>query len=376
MTDRTPGIDLFCRVVDNFGDIGVCWRLARQLAALGPVRLLVDDYAVFKKILPELDETRDLQTTGGVTLLRWDETVLLQHFGDPAPCVIEAFACELPAFVIEKMRAMAVKPVWIDLEYLSAEDWVEGCHARPSPHPATGLLTTLFFPGFTAATGGLIREAGLLKARRAFQADPALRADWRRLNGVPPRQDGLRDLSLFCYPQAPAQALLDELAGQNIRVFVPEGVLPDLASPLLCRIPFLPQDDYDRLLWDCDLNFVRGEDSWIRALWAGKPFIWQAYPQADGASDLKLSAFLQRYVDGAEAQDAELLADFHAMWNLGGREAKSAPRQWSDLLQAFPGLDTHAKAWTDRQALQDDCATQLTRFIRAQYAQQLSNATG
>ncbi|HET9045379.1 MAG TPA: elongation factor P maturation arginine rhamnosyltransferase EarP, partial [Casimicrobiaceae bacterium] len=25
--------DVFCKVVDNFGDAGVCWRLARQLVA-------------------------------------------------------------------------------------------------------------------------------------------------------------------------------------------------------------------------------------------------------------------------------------------------------------------------------------------------------
>ena len=39
--------DIFCSVVDNFGDIGVCWRLARRLSAgLGQqVRLWVDDLA-------------------------------------------------------------------------------------------------------------------------------------------------------------------------------------------------------------------------------------------------------------------------------------------------------------------------------------------
>ena len=44
--------DIFCTVVDNYGDIGVCWRLARQLAAEHgfAVRLWVDDLASFARL--------------------------------------------------------------------------------------------------------------------------------------------------------------------------------------------------------------------------------------------------------------------------------------------------------------------------------------
>ena len=37
-------IDLFCRVIDNWGDAGVCWRLARQLVRErgAQVRLWID----------------------------------------------------------------------------------------------------------------------------------------------------------------------------------------------------------------------------------------------------------------------------------------------------------------------------------------------
>ena len=42
--------DIFCSVVDNYGDIGVCWRLARQLSSEleQSVRLWVDDLASFR----------------------------------------------------------------------------------------------------------------------------------------------------------------------------------------------------------------------------------------------------------------------------------------------------------------------------------------
>ncbi|MBY0444112.1 MAG: elongation factor P maturation arginine rhamnosyltransferase EarP, partial [Burkholderiales bacterium] len=42
--NNTVRWDIFCRVIDNYGDIGVCWRLARQLSFEHgfAVRLMVD----------------------------------------------------------------------------------------------------------------------------------------------------------------------------------------------------------------------------------------------------------------------------------------------------------------------------------------------
>ena len=63
-----PAIDLFCRVVDNYGDIGVCWRLARQLDTEHDckVRLIVDDLAAFRFIAPGIDPTLTQQNLLGV----------------------------------------------------------------------------------------------------------------------------------------------------------------------------------------------------------------------------------------------------------------------------------------------------------------------
>ena len=381
-------LDLFCRIVDNYGDIGVCWRLARQLAAEVPCspRLIVDDLLVFKKIEPRLDENAARQSLAGVTILHWAEAALLQHYGEPGDAVIEAFACELPAPVVTKMTAKTTPPVWIDLEYLSAEGWVETCHAIPSLHPATGLQKTLFFPGFTAKTGGLFREETLLVERSKFAADTALQNQWRAQHGVPQKTAGTLDISLFCYKDAPLEFLLADMAlsPDPVRLLVPHGIAEDKLAGVpaqqgnltILPIPFLEQWEYDRLLWTCDLNFVRGEDSWLRAIWAAKPFIWLAYPQERGASHVKLEAFLGRYMQGLEPSLAESLADFHAMWNLGVREGKSGPRSWHDLLPHLPELEAHARAWTETQARQDDCATQVIRFIRAQMVQPTLKVTG
>lgn len=145
--------DIFCAVVDNFGDIGVCWRLARQLVAEHgyAIRLWVDDLASFARICPQIDPTAPVQSVAGVEVQRWDRT--FAGGVTPADVVVEAFACALPECYVAAMAACPARPVWINLEYLSAEPWVDGCHAMASPHPRLPLVKHFFFPdsGRTAA---------------------------------------------------------------------------------------------------------------------------------------------------------------------------------------------------------------------------------
>ena len=133
--------DIFCRVVDNFGDIGVCWRLARQLTAEHgiAVRLWVDDLDSFARLCPAIKNSEASQVVTGVTVCSWREP-----FPDvvPGTVVIEAFGCEIPASFKTAMAAKLPAPVWINLEHLSAEDWVTGTHGLPSPQ---ALMNKYFF---------------------------------------------------------------------------------------------------------------------------------------------------------------------------------------------------------------------------------------
>src|SRR5665647_615779 len=167
--------DIFCTVVDNYGDIGVCWRLARQLAAerCFGVRLWVDDLASFRRICPNVVPGLDAQRSHGVEVRWWREPFPAV---DVADVVVEAFACNPPASYVAAMAARPRKPVWINLEYLSAESWVQGCHGLPSPHPSLPLMKHFFFPGFAAGTGGLLAERGLEQARERFQRSSAEQA--------------------------------------------------------------------------------------------------------------------------------------------------------------------------------------------------------
>ncbi len=364
--------DIFCAVVDNYGDIGVCWRLARQLANEHglAVRLWVDDLRPLSRLCPAVDASQALQRIEGVEVRHWPSPFSAT---DVADVVIEAFACALPETYLNAMAARPHKPVWINLEYLSAEPWVEGCHGMASPHPHLPLTKHFFFPGFTPATGGLMRECDY-DLRRASFDQAALRT---RL-GLPAAQDGELTLSLFAYENPALPDLLNAWAKSSapIRCLVPEGrSLADVGkffgSAECCAghqferdnlsvhvLPFVPQLDYDALLWLCDLNFVRGEDSFVRAQWAEKPLVWHIYPQADAAHQVKLDAWLSRYRAALPSPATDAMRNFWRAWN-GDGEIVSA---WYAFRSALPWLQDLASPWAQKIATSDGLAEKLRQF--------------
>ncbi|MEO8343571.1 MAG: elongation factor P maturation arginine rhamnosyltransferase EarP [Gallionella sp.] len=336
MNNKNIRCDIFCNVIDNYGDIGVCWRLARQLANEQgvAVRLWVDDLSSFAMLCPEADAASEKQKCRGVEVRRWSKSFPEIQ---PADLVIEAFACQLPESYIAAMAAQAQQPVWINLEYLSAEDWVQGCHKLPSPHPNLPLTKYFFFPGFTAQTGGLLLERDLLARRDAFQNDAVQQqAFWQSVGMEKPAADTLK-ISLFAYENAALHGLFDAwtTSPQPVLCLVPEGrILPQVgqyfgdhtphAGSIYARgnlrmrvLPFVEQERYDLLLWACDINFVRGEDSCVRALWAGHPFVWQIYPQHDAVHLKKLHAFLSLYNSQLSRSASQALQGLWNSWNSG-----------------------------------------------------------
>lgn len=359
--------DLFCRVVDNYGDIGVCWRLARRLAHGHGwrVRLWVDDLATFSRIQPEVRTDAARQRCAGIEVVHWTpdpDPALLQ----PADVVIEAFACDPPAAYVQAMRQ--THPVWINLEYLSAEAWIESCHGVPSLRP-DGLVKHFFFPGFTPATGGLMREPGLSAERDALQASSGLRREFLAGLGLAqPDLDlaasGARLATLFCYPHAPWADMAAALGAdaESTLLLVPQGVAPGLETAVppggrlrMARIPLLVQADFDRLLWCADINFVRGEDSFVRAAWAARPLVWQIYPQDEEAHLEKLAAWQARYAAPPAAQ--ELVR----AWNA---DAAAVPRALAQALAepAWSAWRQTARQWDADLAGRPDLADNLANF--------------
>ncbi|WP_295478862.1 elongation factor P maturation arginine rhamnosyltransferase EarP [uncultured Pseudomonas sp.] len=369
--------DIFCDVVDNYGDVGVTWRLARQLVAEHgvAVRLWINDLAAFVRLCPEADPQATRQLQAGVEIRHWAAPWQPEPIAD---VVIEAFACTLPAAYVEAMRQRETPPLWLNLDYLSAEAWVGGCHGLPSPQ-ANGLKKWFFFPGFDERTGGLLREQGLVAQRQAFQADPAARQAFLASLGVQPAT-GARLISLFAYENSGLGSWLDALVaeGRATHLLVPEGrILGDLQAWLgehgltagairqrgvltVQVLPFIRQEQYDRLLWSCDFNVVRGEDSFVRAQWAGRPMLWHIYQQDEGAHWPKLDAFLQLYLDGLPAPAAEATNGLWRAW-CAGEELAS---HWRQLQAHWSQVVEHAEHWCQRQAARSDLATALVQFYR------------
>lgn len=373
--------DIFCTVVDNYGDIGASWRLARQLAAEHglQVRLWVDGLASFQKICPDIVLGQESQYRRGVEVRWWREPFPMVRAAD---VVVEAFACNPPASYVAAMAVREPKPAWINLEFLSAESWVRGCHALPSPHPFLPLVKYFFFPGFVAGTGGLLAERGLAQARDRFQRSAADQARfWGDLGLGAPRAGELQ-VSLFCYPHDGVTALLRSWAasGTPVRCLAPEGIAsealaaffsPENVAPgailrkgeLQVRIfPFIDQDAYDRLLWTCDLNLVRGEDSFVRGQWAGRPLLWQIYPQPAGAHWPKLDSFLGLYCEGLPAEVAAAISRFWRAWNRG--DETEVELAWPGFWEHRVALQAHALRWAGRLAGIGDLTNNLAQFCQ------------
>ncbi|OIN00994.1 hypothetical protein A9236_07365 [Polynucleobacter sp. QLW-P1DATA-2] len=331
--------DIFCQIVDNYGDAGVCWRLARSLSSLHgqEVRIFCDDLPTLNLLAsgvdPAIKQKIDLQP--------WEASFSnARHPVQTPDVVIEAFGCELPERYLASLFIAPIKPIIINLEYLSAEPWIVDFHAKASPQ-SHGIAKYFFFPGFQDQAGGILVDPippeGAIVSN---QIPHDLKEIWSRL-----RVDTKR-ISIFCYPGAPLRKWLTDLGslGENIDVLLTHGHVELLnlygEQPIelppnlqLIPMPFVSQDEYDWVLSQCDFNIVRGEDSFVRAQLAGKPFIWHIYPQEDRAHEVKLAAFLDLYLE--EANQELRLATIAAMtWAM--------PSEWFKTLDAW---NTHSKAW-------------------------------
>jgi uncharacterized repeat protein (TIGR03837 family) len=318
----------------------------------------------------------------------------------PADVLIETFGCEpAPDLIAAYARihwAGGPKPVWINLEYLSAEAFAERSHGLPSPlqaGPATGWTRHFFYPGFTPATGGLLREEGLATQQRSFDG-----AAWLAGRGLAPPAGALT-VAMFCYEPPALPGLLRQwrragLSGRPVHLLVAAGrsaeaVRAALAAPAppagargqtspepngsghcllsISYLPLLPQSEFDHLLWASDLNFVRGEDSLVRAVWAGKPLVWQLYPQSDGAHQAKLQAFADRY----GMPDAQ--RRFHALWNAPHsdpmlRSAGLAGSCEPAFMAPWPNWQDAAERSREALLRQPDLASRLVDFVRRKQA--------
>lgn len=359
------------------------------------VDLWIDDWDALASFFaqPELAGQQEY-SSGGVCIRRWlfpwpEDAALLQSIAR-SDVVIEAFACSLPADLPSVFAESKRSPLWLNLEYLSAEDWVLECHGLPSLQSVTSegrgpgtLRKYFFFPGFQEGTGGLLRERDLLAKHALWQAE--LTMNRRQYLAPFPLPHSLLDdpaclyVSLFSYEGLGTTSLLAAMveATEPSLCLVPQGrslrsvqtifKLPATPSPgdilyrgalTLVVLPFSSQDEYDRLLSLCDFNIVRGEDSFVRAQWAAHPLLWHLYPQEGDAHLPKMEAFLSLYSGQTEAE--LILRDLWRRWNQG----EDCRDLWHHLRPQLPALQRQARSWQQKLAEMPDLAANLLAFYR------------
>lgn len=367
MIDQPPAAlrwDIFCRVIDNFGDAGVCWRLAADLASRGElVRLYIDQ----PEILAGL--TGKSLPASSVSIHHWPEDHQSFAPDDLADVVIEAFACDPPSAYVLAMSDTDRKIAWINLEYLSAEKWVETHHLVASPNPRHALTKYFYFPGFTPGTGGLLREPGLIeKLKKLEAAHPSTGTSHLRL-------------FLFSYQQPALECWLDTLnangtigtlsvapcpAEDQIEKWMKAGNAQKQVK--VEKLAFVAQEEFDAVLSGYDWLFVRGEDSFVRAQWAGKPLVWHIYPQDEDTHLLKLRAFYDLYLDQGvlTALQRSIYWQFVLVWN-NADPSNTSPEKladlWPQLASIYPALLENAHVWRNRLIRQPDLVSQLRDFV-------------
>lgn len=342
--------DIFCQVIDNYGDAGVCWRLARALASIDDsrIRLFCDDFSTLDALTPS-----GAITTGAplnIEVLPWSAAKQIDACGE---VVIEAFGCHLPEKYRERIGSVSPQPIWINLEYLTAEAFADDLHLMASPQN-DGTHKTFYFPGFSDRTGGVI--LGDWDRVTAQQVPESLAVYWQQ------RQTDSLSISIFQYPSTSLDNWLMNLSHSLVQqqlvadLFVtPQQNITCLSLPNIqwIHLPFLPQPDYDWLLAHCDLNLVRGEDSFVRAQWAGKPFIWDIYPQSEEAHVIKHTAFCDLYFSN------------NASIAPAGR-ALMTRRPAQDWLDQLPALTQHARSWSDRLRTLGVLEVKMMDFVKSQ----------
>lgn len=337
-------IDIFCQVIDNYGDAGVCVRLARQLYKRGhQIKIYTDKPEIFQQIYAQ----------DKFPIYNWSQAQTAVKNG----LVIEAFACELPETYKSTIKYQ--NSIWLNLEYLSAEPWVNNFHGLASPQN-DGADKYFFFPGFNNKTGGLLRDNDEIK--KYSQLKSARTQEIEAICKTKLASNSIANhnffIFLFCYPNAPLFGLQQALANiqPSPHVLLLGGAKTLSKQANIINVPFLQQTDFDRLLWLSDLNFVRGEDSLAQASWCPTPMVWQAYVQQDNAHLDKLKAWLELQ------RLPRLIADFILAWNQTDNNAVAKILPQILQSQLWSQWQLASKNRTHDLLAQDDLCTNIEQF--------------
>lgn len=329
-------ITVLCKVIDNYGDIGVAHRLCMELAdKVQNIRLVTNNLDAYRSICPNI-KNEAVQHTNGITVLNWNNGDLCkkEYTARPPAVILQCFQCGYPQWLEDILFAPSpssrplapVETLVIDIDYLTAEDWADGFHKMLSLTRSSRVQKYLFMPGFTPSTGGLLFKGRTARDKGdSHPAPPSAPAsppssktsifvfgyarDYRPLVRALLRSNETLPLKVYAANGAGQKSFLD--ACNECKK---EGII---AHKLLdvTALPFLSQAEWDKLLLSSDIAFVRGEDSLAGAALAGIPFVWQAYKQEGGVHKKKTAALLERLKPYFDDGHFALICSIWTMWN-------------------------------------------------------------
>lgn len=293
-------LSVLCKVVDNFGDIGVAWRMARRFTELDSrlkVNLIIDGLSAFSKIENSVNLNKNFQIIKTVCVCDWNDYDFCYNYfsengGQKILFIIECFQCGRPQWLekilFEDKLKKTVHILMID--YLTAEKYAEDFHKLQSLTRSANVQKINFMPGFTNKTGGLIIEN-----------------DWKKL----PKRNKNGNVLFFVYEKnwdGIAKSIIENLSCKvtaaggagfdSVKKSFKKLLGNDDFNLRFKELPFCNQQEWDFLLKSCSFLFIRGEESLSRACLSGIPFVWHAYVQSEEYQIVKVNALLkimQRY---------------------------------------------------------------------------------
>lgn len=390
LDENQRDITILCKVVDNFGDIGVCSRLARAILEVCPevnIRLVVSDLSAFSALDCAVDREKAEQRVHGIWIYDWnDGAVCTRAFLQKKPKIIlECFECGRPDWLEEILFARDNTDIAhiINLEYLTAEEWADEFHTLKSGTRSAFIKKANFMPGFSKNTGGLILDNHFMKCC----SDTAYARDFLMTEANLVVKESDFNVVIFSYERdfSPVVKSLSSFAdnfadksGKSVRVFLTAGksrksflraVTKEYLdrgknlSFYLTKLKFLSQEVWDALLTVCDFNFVRGEDSLSRAVLAGAPFAWHAYPQADEQQLVKAEALMARMKPFFSRETAALFGDFTAEYNRDNPSAQKQENLLSALFSRCEELSAGCTAFAKTIIKNGNLAENLLNYI-------------
>lgn len=344
-------IMILCKVVDNYGDIGVAYRLAKALSDINPslsITLVCSNLKSFALMARGIDPSKKIQgyvyKSAEWTIIDWNEPDDFKYSPSPFPLILECFQCGRPDWLEKILFSSNPEQVFhiLNIEYLTAEQYADDFHLLRSYTRSANVKKMFFMPGFTSKTGGLIlnrpeKPSGRISAICGKKADfnilffaykrnfaPIVKAI-AKLQEEKQRANGSFETCVFI------------AAGQSAEPFM--DAYKKAGSPFkIAELPFLQQEEWDFLLAQMDFIFVRGEDSLSRAALSGIPFIWNAYIQDEDYQLVKVDALLERMRPFFDTDDFKILK---SAWEEYNTNASSLPQHDDNIYPEHP--DRHSE---------------------------------